>query len=386
MKVFPVILIALAVAGSLAWWWSLAGRPKVRRELWPTFCFRPVPWGAFDVLAAFFLVLLMAGLPWDRWLFTANSLGNDDRPDASAVSPSAVPGQKEDGRRSHAVAFEDRSLPGDDEFQNAVPQDAESRGAQPSDSEFRGAESQDAQFSASESDRERSHGLWILLQDRPTFTTFLLCFLVAVVAAPVMEETLFRLLFQGWLATCEWRLRRRLKGWYFSRNRETERLPILRPRWFGIIPVLVVAVCFSLIHVRSTSDVLSAEGILAIMLCQVCGYGVAFPMLVLWLKCVRGVGARAWGLTQATFWPDVLLGLRWFATLALPIYGLQAGLSAITPESVVVDPLTLFPFGLVAGVLCLRSGRVLPAIIFHMALNGTSLALAVVLLLSGASL
>lgn len=371
MKVFLVFLIALAVAGSLAWWWSLAGRPKVRRELWPAFCFRPVPWGAFDVLAAFFLVLLMASLPWDRWLFTANALGNDDRLDASAVSPSAVPGQKEDGRRSHAIAFEDRSLPGDDEFQNAVPQDAES---------------QDAQFSASESDRKRSHGLWILLQDRPTLTTFLLCFLVAVVAAPVMEETLFRLLFQGWLATCEWRLRRRLKGWCFSRNRETERLPILRPRWFGIIPVLVVAVCFSLIHVRSTSDVPSAEGMLAIMLCQVCGYGIAFPVLVLWLKCVRGVGARAWGLTRATFWPDVLLGLRWFATLALPIYGLQAGLSAITPESVVVDPLTLFPFGLVAGGLCLRSGRVLPAIIFHMALNGTSLALAVVLLLSGASL
>lgn len=386
MKILPLVLIAFAVAGSLAWWWSLAGRPKVRRELWPAFRFQPVPWGAFDVLTAFFLVLLMAGLPWDQWLFTANTMGSGDRFAGIAASPSGLSGPSRNGQPSDAITFVDRSFPGDDELQDAVPQDAESRGAQSADSEFQDAESQDARSSASESDRKRSHGLWILLQDRPTFTTLLLCFLVAVVAAPVMEETLFRLLFQGWLAKCEWRMRRRLKAWYFSRNRETKRLPILRPRWFGVFPVLVVAVCFSLIHVRSTADVPSAESILAIMLCQVCGYAVAFPFLVLWLKWARGVGARVWGLTHETFWPDVLLGLRWFATLALPIYGLQAGLSAITPESVVVDPLTLFPFGLVAGVLCLRSGRVLPAIIFHMALNGTSLALAVVLLLSGASL
>jgi len=363
MVYLPVILIACAVAGSFAWWLMLLNRRELRRELWPAFRFRPAPWGAFDVLGAFFVVLLLAGLPWDHWLLGRGPSPNDARLAAGAASPSGSSkrdaGQSSDGLPLRAVASTE-------ELESGVT----------------GSEA--LRLPQSESERKRSHGLWILLQDRPTPTTFFLCFLVAVVAAPLMEETLFRLLLQGWLATCELQLRRRLKGLALALSRDAPSLVLAQPRWFGVFSVLVVAACFSLIHIRSTSDVPSADGILAILLRQLCGYGAALPLLVLWLTWGRGVRPRTWGLSRRTFEPDVLLGLRWFATLAVPIYGLQVGLSAVTPDSVVVDPLTLFPFGLVSGVLYLRSGRLLPAIIFHMALNGTSLALAAMLLLSGA--
>ncbi|NMC18885.1 MAG: CPBP family intramembrane metalloprotease [Thermogutta sp.] len=363
MGFLPVILIACGVAGSFAWWLTLARRPDLRRKLWPAFRFRPAPWGAFDVLGAFFLVLLMAGLPWDQGLLDRDATLRDGRLAAGNAAPSALPGMEADrpaeSRRSGEISPENGSLAG-------LPGYGESR------------------LTSAESDQNRSHGLWILLQDRPTPATFLLCFLVAVIAAPLMEETLFRLLFQGWLATRELRLRRRLKGLSRAPGRDAPSWIIAQPRWFGLFSVSVVAACFSLIHIRSTSDVPSADAILAILLRQLCGYGAALPLLVLWLAWGRGVRARMWGLARETFWPDVLLGLRWFATLAVPIYGLQVGLSAITPDSVVVDPLTLFPFGFVSGLLCLRSGRLLPAIVFHMALNGTSLTLAAMLLLSGA--
>ncbi|GAB6184718.1 CPBP family glutamic-type intramembrane protease [Thermopirellula anaerolimosa] len=360
--ILPVILVACALVGSVAWWLTLASRPDLRRELWPAFRFRRVPWGAADVLGAFVLVLLMAGLPWDQWLFQAVSNPYDHRSAAIDAPPLNLPGRGED-RRSVAPRSD-----------NVANQDASQVPSEPHETPRK----------ISESDQKRSHGLWILLQNRPTFAMFFLCFLVAVVAAPVMEETLFRLLLQGWLATREWQIRRWLNNsrrW--SRRRGAESLSLAHSQQFGVVSVLVVAVCFSLIHFRSTSDVPSADSILAIMLRQLFGYGAAWPLLVLWLTLGRGVRLGTWGLARETFWPDVVLGLRWFATLAVPIYGLQVGLSAITPDSVVVDPLTLFPFGLVSGVLCLRTGRLLPAIVFHMALNGTSLALAAMLLLSG---
>ncbi len=360
MVYLPVIVIVCAVAGSFAWWLILLNRRELRRELWPAFRFRPVLWGALDVLGAFFVVLLLAGLPWDQWL-----LGRD----ASLRNAFRAPGEA-----SHSVSSRmDAEL-----LSEGLPAGADSS-AQEQDSGL--TDSEAPGWPQSESERKRSHGLWLLLQDRPSAGTLFLCFLVAVVAAPLMEETLFRLLFQGWLATCELRLRE-LQRADLVAGQDAAILRIPRPRWFGAFSVVVVAACFSLIHIRSTADVPSADDIFAVLLRQLCGYGVALPLLAAWLTWGRGVPLRTWGLARKTFWPDLRLGLRWFATLAVPIYGLQVGLSAMTPDSVVVDPLTLFPFGLVSGVLCLRTGRLLPAIIFHMALNGTSLALAAILLLS----
>lgn len=362
MVFLPVIVIVCAVAGSFAWWLILLNRRELRRELWPAFRFRPARWGALDVLGAFFVVLLLAGLPWDRWL-----LGRD----AGLRNALRAPGEA-----SHSASSGMDAEPSSNGQPPGAASSAQEQHSGSTDSKASG-------FPRSESERKRSHGLWLLLQDRPTAGTFFLCFLVAVVAAPLMEETLFRLIFQGWLATCELRLRELQRGGLIVR-RDAPILRIPRPRWFGAFSVLVVAACFSLIHIRSTVDVPTADDILAVLLRQSCGYGAALPLLAVWLAWGRGVRLRTWGLARETFWPDLRLGLRWFATLAVPIYGLQVGLTAITPDSVVVDPLTLFPFGLVSGVLCLRTGRLLPAIIFHMALNGTSLALAAILLLSGA--
>ncbi len=362
MVYLPAILIVSGIAGSFAWWVTLARRPDIRRELWPAFRFRPVSWGAADLLGAFFLVLLLAGLPWEQWL-SLESFLQADTPRAGAIEGTKKSFQGTAAAETAALRVDGGSV-------DRIPAPLRNQDLPPPSD-------------LGEAERKRSHGLWILLQERPTPTMFGVCFLVAVIAAPWMEETLFRLLLQGWLATCELRFHGWWKDEMAASGREAVTNSAVRPGRFGIFSILLVASCFSLIHIRSTSDVPSGEDVLRILVRQLCGYGVALPIIMAWLGIARGVPARLWGLCRKTFWGDVALGLRWFATLVLPIYAVQMVLSTVTPQSVVVDPLTLFPFGIAAGVLCLRSGRLLPSVVFHMALNGTSLALAAALLLAG---
>jgi len=100
---------------------------------------------------------------------------------------------------------------------------------------------------------------------------------------------------------------------------------------------------------------------------------LAVVVLFRWLD---GATAEDFGCVPQTFWPDVRLGLRVFAVVAVPIFALQVTLNALLPANISPDPLTLFPFALVLGWLYWRTRRLAPIVVLHAALNGTSLLLA----------
>ncbi len=75
------------------------------------------------------------------------------------------------------------------------------------------------------------------------------------------------------------------------------------------------------------------------------------------------------------FFGDVALGLVAFMAVAAPIYVLQ-GVLQMHLKEVAADPITLTVFAAVLGFLYFRTHRLVPSILLHMALNGTSLLLA----------
>ena len=89
-----------------------------------------------------------------------------------------------------------------------------------------------------------------------------------------------------------------------------------------------------------------------------------------------GATAADLGWVPEKFFADVRLGLLAFAGLAAPIYGLQILLINLLPKYLAPDPAVLFVFALALGTLYCRTHRAVPSIVLHMALNATSLTLA----------
>jgi hypothetical protein len=97
---------------------------------------------------------------------------------------------------------------------------------------------------------------------------------------------------------------------------------------------------------------------------------------VAWLRGRVGATAADLGWTPKTASGDVKLGLATFAAIAAPIYAVQITFQYLLPANLAPDPAPLFFFALVLGALYYRTHRLLPLIVLHAALNGTSLLLA----------
>ncbi len=129
--------------------------------------------------------------------------------------------------------------------------------------------------------------LVVLLGRSHTLPTLLLCFLAAVIVAPIVEEFLFRLVLQGWLEAVD-RQRRR-------------QIPALRGLTPGAAPVVLVAMLFAGIHYRSplpqvdprTIAYLLAANIVASLLTLAFGVGL--------LRWDAGGESTTWGLAPGRF-------------------------------------------------------------------------------------
>ncbi len=197
--------------------------------------------------------------------------------------------------------------------------------------------------------------------------TLLLCGLTAAVAAPIIEEFLFRVLLQGWLERVAVPLRRRT--------------PTLR-RWVprGVGPVALTSLLFARMHFRVDTPEMDVEFLtFALVGNAVVGLlTVALAIGLIWYR--TGAVAVDFGFVREKFFADVALGLSAFIAIATPIYLMQVGLSVLLPSYVAADPITLFFFALVLGLLYYRTHRIVASMVVHMALNATSLAMAWLLL------
>lgn len=207
------------------------------------------------------------------------------------------------------------------------------------------------------------HPIVDLLKADPNPGTWLLCGLVAAVAAPIVEEFMYRLLLQGWLEAEERRARRAI--------------PALR-RWVpGVGPVVLVSLSFAARHFRAATAPFAPEELKLLMLFQAVWSLLVLSMGIWLLRTLSGATAADFGWEPRKLLADVRLGLLAFAAVAAPVILLQYAMTKyLLPGDVAADPIPLFFFALVLGTLYYRTHRIMPAIVTHMALNVTSLSLA----------
>ncbi|HUT88933.1 MAG TPA: CPBP family glutamic-type intramembrane protease [Thermoguttaceae bacterium] len=207
------------------------------------------------------------------------------------------------------------------------------------------------------------HPIVDLLAADSSAATWLLCALVAVVVAPIVEEFTYRLVLQGWLEAEERRARRR-----------TAALRRLIP---GVGPVVLVSLLFALRHFRSAAPALKPEDLRQIMVLQ-----ATWSLMTLgfggWLLRTRsGATAADLGFVPAKLLADVRLGLLTFAAITAPVLALQVVLKQfVLPDGFAADPIPLFFLALALATVYYRTHRIVPAITTHMAFNATALVLA----------
>jgi membrane protease YdiL (CAAX protease family) len=191
----------------------------------------------------------------------------------------------------------------------------------------------------------------------------LLCVVSAAIVAPLAEEFFFRVLLQGWLESLEHRWRRLV--------------PTLRQRIpRGLGPILLTSLLFARMHFRVESPQINFRFLIFLLAGDSVARLLTLVAAVAWLH--RRVGATAvdLGWERPKLWADIQLGFVSFLGVAAPIYALQISLRAMLPAYMAPDPLPLFFFAFVLGTLYFRTHRIVPLIVLHAALNGTSLLLA----------
>lgn len=192
---------------------------------------------------------------------------------------------------------------------------------------------------------------------------FLVALLAAGVVAPVVEEFLFRVLLQGWLEAGE-RRRRRLLPW----------LRRVVPR--GVGPVVVTSFVFAWMHYRVGGQVYRPEYLAAVLIGQTIASLLTMTLAIAVIRLRTGATAADLGWATCHCLADVRLGLLAIVAVGPLAYLLQIGMSCLLPEDVAPDPFALFFFALALGALYQRTHRIVPSLVLHMALNVTSLLLA----------
>jgi membrane protease YdiL (CAAX protease family) len=219
---------------------------------------------------------------------------------------------------------------------------------------------------AAEAATDTSHPLVVLLRSDRTLMSLALGLASGVLVAPIAEEVLFRLLLQGWLEAVERRWRRQL--------------PALRRGVRGLIPVVITSLVFATLHFRAAGEAVNPRWLLHAMVRGMASSVLNVGFAVALVRLRVGATMADLGFSRARFWPDVRLGLLAFVAVAIPVYLAQVVLTAILPEGLAPDPITMVFFALALGLLYHRTHRIVPSIALHMALNATSLAATVWLL------
>lgn len=195
--------------------------------------------------------------------------------------------------------------------------------------------------------KDQGHVIFQLVQQGKDSPIVLLVVFFAIgVAAPMIEELLFRQFFQGWLEKK------------------------LRPS----LAIVAVSFCFAMLHAgrRETLDgqiLFYVLGLITITSLLVFMLGIAYLVWVRNVKlthCLFGVGRF--------FHPHFFAYTGCCLFTLIPILGIAAFLDGIAPN-INTDPVPIFLFSLVLGTLYSRTRNLSYCILLHAFLNATSLAI-----------
>lgn len=205
------------------------------------------------------------------------------------------------------------------------------------------------------------HPVSQLLRERPGFGVLLICALSVVLVAPIVEEFVFRVVFQGGLEADDRRARRQRRG---------------VPGWpRGLMPMGLVSLVFAALHYRVASPALNSQFILAAVIGSAVANLLVMCVSVWLLRRTTGATWEDLGLVPRRLARDVRMGLVAFLAAAPLVYGAQALALWLLPRSIAPDPVGLFVFAMALGYVYFRTHRATPSIVVHMTLNGSTLAL-----------
>ena len=181
----------------------------------------------------------------------------------------------------------------------------------------------------------------------------MVAFLAAVVAAPLVEEFLFRLLLQGWL--------------------EAQFLQFRVPCACGVA-IVVVSFIFAIIHAGSSSA--SDRQTLFYLFSAI----TITNLLIFTAGIIYLVRKRNVKLTHCLFGaerffrPQFLANVGWCLLALVFIFGVSFFLNVFCPN-INTDPIPIFFFALLLGILYSRTRNLSYCILLHACLNLTSLIL-----------
>ena len=213
-------------------------------------------------------------------------------------------------------------------------------------------------------DLRKEHPLTILMiQGKKKPSILLVCFLMAVVAAPLCEEFLFRVVLQGYLQSLEESLRR--NGLFFFKG---------IPR--GFVSVFIVALIFSLIHWRdpASKTMLDPNILFYQMVAQMTANLATVLLGIVYLVVLRNGSLSELGIVSTNMKSDLRGAAIVYAMIIIPMLMIQNSLNNLAPE-MVADPITLMVLAMMLGILFFRTNRFLPVLSLHMIFNAVSFTL-----------
>ena len=234
------------------------------------------------------------------------------------------------------------------------------------------------------------HPLIVLIQDIVSsgrYEWLLIPFLAAVVVAPLVEEFIYRVLFQGYCEKLERQSRQHLRAEGRARG-----MIIKSPFPSGLFTVFMPALVFAAVHYRPEGDsAMTVEFLLPMMLVLGVSNTITLICAIIYLKlrgarwsdlgmsfsprtagsgakrsaAVRGPRAKRAG---ATLKKDLLAGLLSFL-LVLPVLLVLHPIASFYLGPRLADPVLIFAFAVPLGLLYFRQRRYFQIVAMHAALN-----------------
>lgn len=202
----------------------------------------------------------------------------------------------------------------------------------------------------------------LFLGGKRSAAVFGLVLLLSVVLAPVTEEFLFRLVLQRWIE----------KKTIGLRNTFPDSRPPLSP---GPVSVVTASLVFALVHIRGPSEP-DADflfyGLFGLGAANLATVALGTIYLVVQCKATR----YDLGFPPSPFSRDLRTAGAALLLTVPGIFALHYLLRLFFPE-IATDPVPLFFFAIVLGTVLYRTGRLLPCILLHAALNSLSFSMLV---------
>ncbi len=221
------------------------------------------------------------------------------------------------------------------------------------------------EMTTEEKELAKSHPLnELLIRSKQTdlyVLVLILTILTGVIAAPVTEEFVFRVVFQGAL---EKYIPSKEAGWG---NRFL----------MTVLAIGIPAFVFGSIHYRDPSQVRALDTMFIAVMVIPFAHLITLLLGIFWLIMVRGATWSDLGLSiqnTTDYIKDIFTGIKTFIIIAPFIYGLQILLSFLFPN-IVTDPVTIFFFAICLGFVYWKKHRFMSIITMHVSLNGLSFVL-----------